>query len=139
MKGDIMAAARVTENPKEIRFEIRLTENENEKLIYCSEVYRLTKTGVFIQGLNNLFDDADEEKERQEIQLSVEEAEHERENEVYKKAYEKTYEKCYQEIYAELILDSNYMPSEARDTAADAAKDTAADAAKLAVKDFWSS
>ena len=40
-----------TENPKNIRLEIRLTEAEAIKLQYCAERLNTNRTGVLMQGL----------------------------------------------------------------------------------------
>ena len=40
-----------TENPKNIRLEIRLTEDEAIKLQYCAERLNTNRTGVLMQGL----------------------------------------------------------------------------------------
>ena len=136
---NIMAAARVSSDPKEIRFEIRLTGGEEKMLNYCAESYSLTKAGVIISGIKMMYEKADAEKERQERQYSIDEAMKERGEKVRKEAYDEAYEKAYSEKFSELILDPDYLPSEAREDAKYYAEDIAKEEADEVVKDFWKS
>ena len=43
-----------TENPRNKRLEIRLTEEELEKINYCSKVLGKTKTDTILEGIKKL-------------------------------------------------------------------------------------
>lgn len=53
-RGEKMSAkmGRPTDNPKNIRFEIRLDNDTNEKLEKCSSELNLTKTDVIRKGID---------------------------------------------------------------------------------------
>lgn len=46
---------RPTTNPRKIRLEIRLNEDENKILKECTEKLNLTKTDVLIEGLKEVY------------------------------------------------------------------------------------
>lgn len=46
---------RPTTNPRKIRLEIRLNENENQMLKECIEKLNLTKTDVLMKGLEEVY------------------------------------------------------------------------------------
>ncbi|WP_175613086.1 hypothetical protein [Fusobacterium mortiferum] len=46
---------RPTTNPRKIRLEIRLNEDENQMLKECVEKLNLTKTDVLIEGLKEVY------------------------------------------------------------------------------------
>lgn len=48
-----------TQNPKNIRLEIRLTENENKLLEECAEQLGVTKTEVINRGINLVKEELD--------------------------------------------------------------------------------
>ena len=42
---------RPTDNPKKVRLEIRLTEDQSEMLTRCADNLNLTKTDVIVKGI----------------------------------------------------------------------------------------
>ena len=46
---------RPTDNPRKIRLEIRLNEDENQLLKECTEKLNLTKTDVLMRGLEEVY------------------------------------------------------------------------------------
>ena len=46
---------RPTDNPRKIRLEIRLNEDENQLLKECIEKLNLTKTDVLVMGLKEVY------------------------------------------------------------------------------------
>ena len=48
---------------KEIQYRVRMSPGENEKLEYCCEVYGLTKAEVIRQGIDKMYDEAQQKKE----------------------------------------------------------------------------
>lgn len=42
---------KLTDNPRNVRLEIRLTQSENEMLEECAEKMNTTKTNVLIKGI----------------------------------------------------------------------------------------
>lgn len=46
---------RPTNNPRNLRLEIRLNEDENKILKECTEKLNLTKTDVLIEGLKEVY------------------------------------------------------------------------------------
>lgn len=49
---------RPTDNPKNDRIGIRLSEGEKKMLDYCCEVYGLSKTEVIRRGIKELYEKA---------------------------------------------------------------------------------
>lgn len=49
-----------SENPRNIRLEIRLSEDENKSLIECAEILEMTKTDVIVKGLKMVRSELDE-------------------------------------------------------------------------------
>lgn len=45
---------KLTDNPRNIRLEIRLTEQENNMLQECAEKKQTTKTGVIVEGIKKV-------------------------------------------------------------------------------------
>lgn len=43
---------KLTDNPRNVRLEIRLTQSENELLTKCAEILKTTKTDIIIKGIN---------------------------------------------------------------------------------------
>ena len=43
---------KLTDNPRNVRLEIRLTQGENELLTECAEKLKTTKTDVILKGIN---------------------------------------------------------------------------------------
>lgn len=46
---------RPTSNPRKIRLEIRLNEDENQLLKECTEKLNLTKTDILVMGLKEVY------------------------------------------------------------------------------------
>lgn len=42
---------KLTDNPRNVRLEIRLTQSENKKLTDCAEKLNTTKTDVIVKGI----------------------------------------------------------------------------------------
>ena len=42
---------KLTDNPRNVRLEIRLTQSENKKLTDCAEKLNTTKTDVLVKGI----------------------------------------------------------------------------------------
>lgn len=42
---------KLTDNPRNVRLEIRLTKSESENLIDCAEKMKATKTDVILKGI----------------------------------------------------------------------------------------
>lgn len=47
----IAKGTKLTDNPKNVRLEIRLTQNENKLLMECAENLNSTKTEVIVKGI----------------------------------------------------------------------------------------
>lgn len=47
----IQKGTRLTDNPKNVRLEIRLTQDENKTLIECAKRLNVTKTDVINKGI----------------------------------------------------------------------------------------
>lgn len=45
---------KLTDNPRNVRLEIRLTEQENDLLQECAEKKKTTKTGVIVEGIKKV-------------------------------------------------------------------------------------
>lgn len=45
---------RPTENPKKIRLEIRLTEEQSEMLTECANNLNMTKTDIIVKGIETI-------------------------------------------------------------------------------------
>lgn len=43
---------KLTDNPRNVRLEIRLTEHESKKLSNCAEKLNTTKTDIIVQGID---------------------------------------------------------------------------------------
>ncbi len=46
---------RPTDNPKKVRLEVRLTENQAEMLTECAKNLKLTKTDVIVRGIEEIY------------------------------------------------------------------------------------
>ena len=46
--------SKLTQNPRNVRLEIRLTQSENEMLKDCAERLETTKTNVIIMGIKKV-------------------------------------------------------------------------------------
>ncbi len=46
--------SKLTQNPRNVRLEIRLTQSENEMLKDCAESLETTKTNVIIMGIKKV-------------------------------------------------------------------------------------
>ena len=44
------------DNPRNVRFELRLTQEENDELAECAKILKLTKTEVVIRGIKIIKD-----------------------------------------------------------------------------------
>lgn len=55
-RGDKMSprTGRPTDNPKKVRLEIRLTEEQSKMLTECAKDLDLTKTDVVVKGIENI-------------------------------------------------------------------------------------
>ncbi len=51
---------RPTENPKTKRLEIRISDDEKQKLEYCVKVMGRTKTDILILGLDKVYNELKE-------------------------------------------------------------------------------
>ena len=51
-----------SENPRDIQYRLRLTSDEVERLEYCCKVLGLTKAEVLRQGLQTMYEKAQEKK-----------------------------------------------------------------------------
>lgn len=49
-----LRTGRPTDNPKNIRFEVRLTEEQARMLAECAESLNTTKTDVIIRGIESI-------------------------------------------------------------------------------------
>lgn len=47
----IAKGTKLTDNPKNVRLEIRLTQDQNKMLIECAERLKVTKTEVINKGI----------------------------------------------------------------------------------------
>ena len=50
----IQKGTKLTDNPKNVRLEIRLTQGENEMLSKCAEKLGVTRTDVIIKGIQKI-------------------------------------------------------------------------------------
>ena len=46
---------RPTDNPKKVRLEVRLTENQAEMLTECAKNLKLTKADVIVRGIEEIY------------------------------------------------------------------------------------
>lgn len=134
---------RTTNDPKDIRLEVRLSENANEKLAFCSESLGLSKGEVIRKGIDEMYVYAQREEKQREANLTWKEriapATEKRANMIYREAYQEALLEAHAEKYSELIVDPSYDPEDANTDASEYAKDIAKEAADEAVKDFWNS
>lgn len=54
---------KLTDNPRNVRLEMRLTQSENEKLNDCAERLNVTKTDVVVKGIDLVSKELNKEKE----------------------------------------------------------------------------
>ena len=56
-RGEEMSprTGRPTDNPKKVRLEVRLTENQAEMLTECAKNLKLTKTDVIVRGIEEIY------------------------------------------------------------------------------------
>lgn len=50
----IQKGTKLTDNPKNVRLEIRLTQGESEMLSKCAEKLGVTRTDVIIKGIQKI-------------------------------------------------------------------------------------
>lgn len=135
-------APKSTDDPKDVRLEIRLTKDIENKLDDCREKLNYSSNAEVVrESIERMYNHANREKELRDAYASrkelIEVAENERAQMVYDEAYDEAYEDAYAEEYAELIIDPDYTPSSAKEAAEESAKDRAKEAAEEAVKEFW--
>lgn len=135
---------RPTNDPKFIQLNLRISEDYQQKLDYCSKAYKVSKGEIVRRGIKLMFEQADRAKkmreERDEWEIVIFEAENERINEIRKKIYDQAFREAYAESFAELIRDPNYTcRSDVISAATKSAKDMAESAVDDAIHDFLNS
>ena len=132
---------RLTDDPKGIRLEVRLSDSGLKMLDHCVESLSLSKSEIVRRGIERMYKLADMNKQLEEAYPDKQErmnaAKKERENMVYEQAFQDAYEEFYTDRYSELISDPNVLPSEAKYQADNYADNEAKKAATEAVKKFW--
>lgn len=138
-----MAAAKISEEPKDIRLEVRLTERVNEMLEHCSEISGQSKGEIIRLGIEKMYTSINKEKELNDAALPREErilqAQEDRSDMEAETAYDEAYAEAYAEEYSKLIIDPEYNHDSANDVAECYAKEIAECAADEARKEFWNS
>ena len=105
-------SARITNNPKEIRLEVRLSSSNNEKLKFCQETLGCSKGEIIRLGIEKMYNYATFEKLRIEA-LAERQAEEERVN----KLYERTFIKAFAEEYFKSVTDPDINLGDMKDSA----------------------
>lgn len=107
---------RPTNDRKNLRLELRLTEKEKEMLDFCVEVYKVSKGEVIRRSILKMFNEAEIEvnlqKHRDDVEFVIFASEKERIEQIRNELYRPAYREAYAEKYAELIVDPTYKRRE---------------------------
>ena len=132
---------RPTDNPKDIRLEVRITDEISNMLDVCAEMYNTSKASIIRSGIKKMYERGKIEMEMQKTfrtsREMVNAAEKIRGDKVMEDAYGQAYSEAYAIKYSQLILDTDYTPSDAKANAHEYACEVANEAAQEAVNDFW--
>ena len=135
---------RPTNDPKGIQLNLRISQEYQRKLDYCSEAYKASKGEIVRRGIEAMYNQADYVKkmreERDEWETFISKAEKRRIHEIREEVYDPAFREAYAEKFAELIRDPNYTcRSDVVAHATAYAKDIAESAVDDAVDNFINS